>query len=50
MTGSSSESKKRSAVHGTFTIEREYPFPPARVFAAWADLEAKSKWFAGPRE
>jgi len=40
---------KRSAVHGTFTIERDYPFPPERVFAAWAALEAKSQWFAGPK-
>src|SRR3954447_5760920 len=36
--------------HGTFTIEREYPFPIARVFAAWADPQAKTKWFAGPKE
>ena len=36
--------------HGTFTIEREYPFPIARVFAAWADPQAKAKWFAGPKD
>ena len=36
--------------HSTFTIEREFPFPIARVFAAWADPAAKAKWFAGPTE
>ena len=31
--------------HATFTIERDYPVPPARVFRAWADPEAKQRWF-----
>ena len=35
----------RSVSHGTFTVERTYPASPARVFAAWADKEAKSRWF-----
>jgi len=39
---------KRSAVHGSFTIDRTYPAPVAKVFAAWATKEAKAKWFAGP--
>lgn len=38
----------RSAQHGTFVIEREFAFAPARVFAAWADPKAKGQWFAGP--
>ncbi len=38
----------RSATHSTFVIERNYPASPARVFAAWADLNAKRRWF-GPR-
>ena len=37
-----------SAVHGSFTIVRELPHPPARVFAAFAEPEAKAKWFSGP--
>lgn len=37
-----------SVVHATFTVERSYPPAPARVFAAWASAEAKSRWFAGP--
>ena len=32
--------------HSTFTIERDYPVPPSRVFHAWADPAAKRAWFA----
>ena len=39
----------RTVTHGTFTIEREFPHPPARVFAAWADPKAKAQWFAAPK-
>jgi uncharacterized protein YndB with AHSA1/START domain len=38
---------KRSAEHATFEIERTYDAAPARVFAAWADPQAKASWF-GP--
>jgi uncharacterized protein YndB with AHSA1/START domain len=38
---------ERSVVHSTFTIERTYDRPPARVFAAWADPGLKSRWFGG---
>ena len=35
--------------HATFSLERSYPAPPARVFAAWADPAAKASWFTpGP--
>ena len=37
----------RYVTHATFTLERSYPAPPARVFAAWADPAAKARWFAG---
>jgi uncharacterized protein YndB with AHSA1/START domain len=37
----------RSTTHSTFVIERDYDASPARVFAAWADLNAKGQWF-GP--
>jgi uncharacterized protein YndB with AHSA1/START domain len=40
----------RTVSHGTFTIERELPYPPARVFAAWADPKAKAQWFAAPKD
>jgi len=41
---------KRSAHHATFVIERDYAASPARVFAAWAEPKAKSRWFVGPDE
>jgi uncharacterized protein YndB with AHSA1/START domain len=34
----------RSAVHTSFTITRDMPAPPAAVFRAWADPEAKRRW------
>ena len=37
----------RSTTHSTFVIERDYDAVPARVFAAWADVNAKGQWF-GP--
>jgi uncharacterized protein YndB with AHSA1/START domain len=41
---------ERSAVHGTFSIERTYEAAPARVFRAWADPAAKARWFVGPAD
>jgi len=41
---------KRSTKHATFTIERSFAVPPARVFAAYADAKAKARWFVGPDE
>lgn len=34
--------------HGTFTIKRHYPAPPARVFEAWTNIGLKARWFIGP--
>jgi uncharacterized protein YndB with AHSA1/START domain len=30
--------------HSTFTIDRTYPQPPSRVFAAWSDPALKARW------
>ena len=38
----------RSVTHNTFTLERTYDAPVARVYAAFADWDAKQKWFASP--
>jgi len=37
---------ERSVIHGTFSIERTYPVPPAEVFAAFASEEARTAWGA----
>ena len=34
-----------SVEHGTFVLERTYDAPRDRVFSAWADSEAKARWF-----
>ena len=41
---------ERSVTHATFVVERAYPAKPARVFAAWADPKAKTRWFGGADE
>ena len=38
----------RSVNHTTFVIERTYPATPARVFAAWADADARQTWMDDP--
>ena len=35
-----------TVVHNTFVLERSYPQPPARVFAAFAQPEKKRRWYA----
>ena len=39
---------ERSVTHATFCIERTLSASPARVFKAFAEQEAKDKWFTGP--
>ncbi|HUB43966.1 MAG TPA: SRPBCC family protein [Acetobacteraceae bacterium] len=38
---------ERSAVQGSFTVERVYPAAPALVFHALTDVAAKARWFSG---
>jgi uncharacterized protein YndB with AHSA1/START domain len=35
----------RSVEHATFVVERKYKASPERAFAAWADPEAKARWY-----
>lgn len=35
-------------LHDTFTIERTYRATAKQVYAAWSNIDAKAKWFAGP--
>ncbi|WP_426504708.1 SRPBCC family protein [Dactylosporangium sp. McL0621] len=39
----------RTVLHAAHTLERTYPRPPARVFAAWSDPASKARWFGGDR-
>jgi uncharacterized protein YndB with AHSA1/START domain len=38
---------ERSVTHATFCIERSYPHPPSRVYAAFATEAGKRAWFGG---
>lgn len=35
----------RSVEHASFVVERKYEALPVRAFAAWADREAKARWY-----
>lgn len=39
---------ERFVKHATFVVERIYVASPTKVYQAWADPTAKSKWFSKP--
>jgi uncharacterized protein YndB with AHSA1/START domain len=41
--------QERTVTHSTFVIERNFPVPPGRVFAAFADPAKKRLWYTGGR-
>jgi uncharacterized protein YndB with AHSA1/START domain len=41
---------ERSQIHHDFALERVFPVPVERVWAAFADKEAKRLWFAAENE
>ncbi len=45
----SADSAQRKTTHGTFTVKKTYDAAPAQVFRAFADKDAKAKWFSGPQ-
>jgi uncharacterized protein YndB with AHSA1/START domain len=42
--------QERSVVHATFVIEKRYPAPSERVFAAFADPKKKRRWYGEDEE
>lgn len=34
-----------TVAHGTFVVDRTYPHPVEKVWAAWADPKKKAQWF-----
>lgn len=39
-----------SITHGSFSIERTFPTPPERVFAAWSSEPVKAQWFGEDKD
>ena len=37
--------EQQAVVHNTFVVERAYPVPPERVFAAFSDPAKKRRWY-----
>lgn len=41
---------ERSISHGSFTVKRTYPHPPAKVFRYFSDPDLKRRWYGGPNQ
>jgi uncharacterized protein YndB with AHSA1/START domain len=42
------DTETRTQTHATFTLERTYDQPVARVWSAFADADVKKQWFDNP--
>jgi len=38
--------EQQAVIHNTFVVERAFPVPPERVFAAFSDPAKKRRWYA----
>ncbi len=47
-TSNASAPVARTTDHATFSMDRTFPQPPARVFGAFAEPASKAAWFVGP--
>ncbi|MFH8594469.1 SRPBCC domain-containing protein [Streptomyces rimosus] len=45
---SSAGAAPQRAVHGSFSLSRDFSVPPARVFAAFAEPALRTRWFRMP--
>ena len=41
---------ERSVAHGSFVVDRTYPHPVEKVWAAWSDPKKKAGWFGDPND
>jgi uncharacterized protein YndB with AHSA1/START domain len=48
MTDGPGTATRQEVLHGSFTVERDLPAPPDRVFSAYADFAARQRWFRMP--
>jgi uncharacterized protein YndB with AHSA1/START domain len=48
MTDGSGAAVRQGVLHGSFTVERDLAASPERVFAAYADVSVRRRWFRMP--
>ena len=48
MTDGPGTATRQEVLHGSFTVERDLPASPDRVFSAYADFAVRRRWFRMP--
>ena len=48
MTDGPGTATRQEVLHGSFTVERDLPAPPDRVFSAYADFAVRRRWCRMP--